>query len=767
VLLPVSCFTGLSDVQVEAILCHELAHIRRHDYLVSVAQGVVEAVLFYQPCVWWVSRQVRRERECCCDRMAVGVGGDRLAYARALSALEARRSFYPEIALGANGGVLTMRIRRLLGMKGTEAHSQVASVALLAMIVVAGGAGIGRLAHAQAGAAPAATVVPDGAARVAPIAGMAQDAETGSAKARVRILKDDPEFKKLPDAEQKRVLDSLKQVRPLTDEELKSIAEAQRLAMTVNSAEFAEQMAKMQVEAQRFNTPEFRKRMADMQAEVAKINTPEFQKQMAEQMRALGEAQGALARQKALEELNSDDFKKQMAAMQAEVAKINTPEFRAQMKAMAAEAAKIDTPEFRKQMDESMRSMRDAQKNMARQTAAMKLGPDAQELAELSANLGAMSRLEDGGGDSSAHGPVQVAGGVMAASVVSQAPPVYPPIAKAAHVSGVVVLRALISKVGTVENLQVVSGPQMLRSSAMDAVKMWTYKPYLLNGEPVEVETTVNVNFSFGDEGPAPSGAVRVSGATMQGMLVSQATPVYPADAKEQHIFGAVVLKAVISKEGTIAGLQVVSGPKELMKSAIDAVKQWTYKPYLLNGEPTEVVTTITVNYSFGGDAAVPGAPAIGPHLAGWLDQHRNLPVDQQIKALESEPGFRELSPEAQRRMRDHLVRLNAMAAGDGGGAAFAPKRVGHGVSAPVPVSMPDPEYTPEARKAKVSGDVLVSLWVDENGIPTHVGVLRGMGNGLDEQAVEAVKKYRFKPAMEDGKPVTVAMNVEVNFKIF
>ncbi len=85
VLLPASCLTGLSPAQIEAILCHELAHIRRHDYLVSVLQSVVETLLFYHPAVWWVSKQMRRERECCCDEFAVRAGGDALAYARTLA----------------------------------------------------------------------------------------------------------------------------------------------------------------------------------------------------------------------------------------------------------------------------------------------------------------------------------------------------------------------------------------------------------------------------------------------------------------------------------------------------------------------------------------------------------------------------------------------------------------------------------------------------------------------------------------------------------
>ena len=86
----------------------------------------------------------------------------------------------------------------------------------------------------------------------------------------------------------------------------------------------------------------------------------------------------------------------------------------------------------------------------------------------------------------------------MTGMLIQKTTPVYPPIAKAARVSGTVVLQATISKTGTIQNLRVISGPAMLQQSAMDAVKSWRYRPYLLNNEPVEVETTVNVIFTLG-----------------------------------------------------------------------------------------------------------------------------------------------------------------------------------------------------------------------------------------------------------------------------
>jgi len=104
---------------------------------------------------------------------------------------------------------------------------------------------------------------------------------------------------------------------------------------------------------------------------------------------------------------------------------------------------------------------------------------------------------------------------------------------------------------------------------------------------------------------------------------------------------------------------------------------------------------------------------------------------------------------------------------GSGGNVGGGIRRIGGGVAAPIVLFAPEPEFSEEARKAKASGNVLVYLQVDTNGRPMHVRVLRGIGLGLDEKAVEAVSHYKFKPAMENGHPVAVEMQVEVNFQVF
>ncbi len=142
-LVPVSVLTGLSPQQLDLILAHELAHIRRWDPLVAVLQVVAETLLFHQPAVWWISMQIRRERELCCDDVAVSVGGDRLAYARALLTLEEQRTWLPAVAQGAGGGSLLHRILRLTGgspMRSTLTPSRLAGLTLVLIALTAGAA---------------------------------------------------------------------------------------------------------------------------------------------------------------------------------------------------------------------------------------------------------------------------------------------------------------------------------------------------------------------------------------------------------------------------------------------------------------------------------------------------------------------------------------------------------------------------------------------------------------------------------------------------
>ena len=223
-------------------------------------------------------------------------------------------------------------------------------------------------------------------------------------------------------------------------------------------------------------------------------------------------------------------------------------------------------------------------------------------------------------------GLVQVSSSVIQDLLLRKVAPVYPPLARQARIQGSVILKVVINKSGNVESMQLISGHPLLAPAAIEAVKQWEYKPYLLNGEPVEVETRVTVNFTLADTPPAKGaagdapggvpageqgdifanrpkdadrvGVVRASQSVMSGFLVTKVRPEYPPDAKGQRIQGAVVMRVKIDKAGDVSNIQLISGHPLLAPAAIDAVKQWKYRPYLLNGRPVEVDTQVTVDFT-------------------------------------------------------------------------------------------------------------------------------------------------------------------------
>jgi WD40 repeat protein/beta-lactamase regulating signal transducer with metallopeptidase domain len=139
ILLPVQACTGLTAQQLEAILAHELAHIKRWDYAINCVQVVVETLLFYHPAVWCVSLLIRRERERCCDDVAVSLCGDRFVYVRALTAMEGLRGRTPGLAMaaGSQGGPLRRRVLRLLGVPHEPAPTAARWLAAAVVVAVA------------------------------------------------------------------------------------------------------------------------------------------------------------------------------------------------------------------------------------------------------------------------------------------------------------------------------------------------------------------------------------------------------------------------------------------------------------------------------------------------------------------------------------------------------------------------------------------------------------------------------------------------------
>jgi TonB family protein len=180
----------------------------------------------------------------------------------------------------------------------------------------------------------------------------------------------------------------------------------------------------------------------------------------------------------------------------------------------------------------------------------------------------------------------------------------------------------------------------------------------------------------------------------------------YPAAALKQGVQGTVVVEVKLDSNGNVSDAHVVSGPEELRNATLQSVLQWHLMKNLAG-------STRQVSIMFSLPDSVPAQPFVA-------------------------------------------------AAGVTGGVY----RVGNGVTAPVVLYKREPEYTEEARKAKYSGTVLLSVEIDPSGTPTNIQVQRGVGLGLDERAIEAVRQWKFKPGYKDGNPVTVMANIEVNFRL-
>jgi len=142
IVVPMVALSGLTPSQADAILMHELAHIRRHDYLVNLLQHVAETVLFYHPAVWWLSHRMRIEREQCCDAIVVDQCADPLDYATALTRLEEARQPVAGFAVAATGGRLIERVRHLLGARTdhpTTGHTLATATIIAFVVLVVGG----------------------------------------------------------------------------------------------------------------------------------------------------------------------------------------------------------------------------------------------------------------------------------------------------------------------------------------------------------------------------------------------------------------------------------------------------------------------------------------------------------------------------------------------------------------------------------------------------------------------------------------------------
>lgn len=220
--------------------------------------------------------------------------------------------------------------------------------------------------------------------------------------------------------------------------------------------------------------------------------------------------------------------------------------------------------------------------------------------------------------------PVRIGGTTAPPERIKYVAPEYPAIAKQARVTGTVIAEALVGPDGVVQEAHVLRSIALLDQAALNAVKQWRYTPTMLNGQPVPVIMTVTVNFSLDDNTStrtaAPAGAqlpvisfgasptepvtfngrdvLRVGGDVKAPERVKYVAPVYPHEAQAARVSGIVIIEAVIDENGYVAQAKVLRSVALLDEAALDAVMQWKYTPTTLNGVPTPVLMTVTVNFT-------------------------------------------------------------------------------------------------------------------------------------------------------------------------
>lgn len=218
---------------------------------------------------------------------------------------------------------------------------------------------------------------------------------------------------------------------------------------------------------------------------------------------------------------------------------------------------------------------------------------------------------------------VRISPADAAANLIEKVVPAYPEAGVANHIQNNEVLKIQIDEQGNVTDAKVMSGHPAFAGISLSAVRQWKYRPYLLNGSAVRAETTVLIAYRFSGsksfpkvpedlppsavstaqeappEDPQSSrfGKLVVDPAQLDSRVINRVEPRYPQTARIAHVQGSVFIHVLIDKDGHVAKLNAVSGQPILVQSALDAVKQWTYKPYEVGGEVIEIESTVKVEF--------------------------------------------------------------------------------------------------------------------------------------------------------------------------
>jgi TonB family protein len=459
ILFPAAVVAGMPAAHLDAILAHELAHIRRSDFLVNVIQSAAEVLLFYHPAVWWVSRQIRVERELCADDMAVAVSGDRVAYAAALTSLESLRAEPLAIAMVSGDDLLT-RVRRLLepdvaanlSLRPRISGGFAMTVAVMLLLFALTGTEAGTSA-----ASPIASSVAAIGAEPHAVAPLPATTKTTTPSLPSPAPKKTAKPRPAPQAAREQVTGVVRD---------KSGGVLPGVDVTINvppGSPLQNPGANRAITNARgsFSFPEVQPGDYELTVSLRGFRTSRTRLNV-----AAGQSPSVVIT------LEIGSLSEQVTIRTAAAPEAPRPNVRPQ--------AATDYFDLAKSYYQQGRLL-EAEEMTTRALALMRSETPT-------APAGAAAVPASGV-------PIRVGGDIVEPRKIRDVKPTYPPDAAAAGTEGTVIIEASIGRDGTVQNARVIRSIPGLDDSALAAVRQWLYTPTKLNGMPVEVVITVTVSF--------------------------------------------------------------------------------------------------------------------------------------------------------------------------------------------------------------------------------------------------------------------------------
>jgi TonB family protein len=233
------------------------------------------------------------------------------------------------------------------------------------------------------------------------------------------------------------------------------------------------------------------------------------------------------------------------------------------------------------------------------------------------------------------------------------------------------------------------------------------------DGQPTDPAATPQVNLEH------PSSGIRQE--IQLGAPLQTVDPVVPKKLRKKRLLA--VMDATLGVDGNFHDVKVLGGDEEFSASALDAVSQWRYTPASVNASPVPVRLFVTMECDKG-----------KVHSAVEPDTLPTQPENEAVERISGQEAFK-----------------------------VDPTRM----KPPKPVYTPDPDYSEEARRAKYQGVLVVGMIIGRDGNPKAEWAVKKLGLGLDQKAIEAVRRWKFQPAVKNGEPVAVLINVEVSFRLY